>query len=301
MFKRQRNTSQQSASGKSPKRILFEEEIEYMDENSFITGMANNSVLNSTEARQLEHQERVKSLDVAMETLRSCDEPSLKDISNAMLSFMQTQKDSMNEHHAFKNQLFSVTKKVAENSLAIKNMQQDFSDETLSLRAENAQNKQLLIEHELLITGFSAKPDPNLAADKISQILKVTTSSYFNCHAYEFSNRSTKAKEAHVVIKFNSIPDKINFNKAKIKHGPIYLDQLLENAGESSARVPIKFVNRLTPMNREIISKLRDLQTKGKIVKDGIRYRDCFFEAKLINATDFVPVPSLVHLDIIFK
>lgn len=308
MSKRQRNSSLLSLSGKDPKRIHMSgtNNIGKMDfeEISFEEGLDNGSVLNSTESMNAVHKNRIKELDDAMETLRSRDEPTLKDMANAMLSFMSSQKTSLEENHAFKKQLFSVTRKTVENSLAIQNLQRDFSEEVLELRAENNRTKQLMIENEVFISGFSTKPDPSFAVKEIAKILQQPISSIMNCFSYEFTNRK-KLKESHIVIKFNSLTDKINFVQAKMKSGPIYVDQLIENAEttstSTSSRIPIRIANRLTPTNRTIISKLRDLQTKGKIVKDGIRYRDCFYEAKLKDSSEFVPVPSITHLDLMLK
>lgn len=184
--------------------------------------------------------------------------------------------------------------------MAIQNLQKDVSEEVLELRAENCRTKQLLIENEVFISGFLTKPDASHAVQQIAQILQQPTSSITNCYAYEFTNRK-KSKESHIIVKFNSLTDKINFVQAKIKSGPIYVDQLVVNSEIPPTRIPIRIANRLTPLNRDIISKLRDLQTKGKITKNGIRYRNCFYEVKLKDASDFVPVPSLIHLDLLFK
>lgn len=299
MSKRPRNSSLLSISDKNPKRLHLSctNSVGNMEDDfSFEEG----SVLNSTGNMNAAHQNRIKELNDAMETLKSREEPTLKDMANAMLSFMSSQKTSMEENHAFKKQLFSVTKKTMENSLAIQNLQRDFSEEVLELRAENNRTKQLLIENEIFISGFSIKPEPSYAVQQIAQILRQPFSSITNCYSYEFTNRN-KTKESHIVIRFNALTDKINFVQAKIKNGPIYADQLFENVEPPSTRVPIRIANRLTPMNRNIIAKLRDLQTKGKIVKDGIRYRDCFYEAKLKDSLEFVPVPSLTHLDLMLK
>lgn len=298
MFKRHRNSSLLSVSEKSPKRLHISRSnsAENMDDD-FSFG---DSVLNSTENMNTVHINRIKELDEAMETLKSCVEPTMKDMAKAMISFMSSQKSSMEENLALKKQLFSVSKKTVENTVAIQSLQRDFSEEVLELRAENNRTKQLMIENEVFVSGFSTKPDASYAAKKIAQILHYPTSSISNCFSYEFTNRKKK-KEAHIVIRLNSLSDKISFVQAKIKMGPIYEDQLFENVESPSSRIPVRIANRLTPMNRNIISKLRDLQTEGKIVKDGIRYRDCFYEAKLIDSAEFVPIPSLTHLDLIFK
>jgi hypothetical protein len=62
----------------------------------------------------------------------------------------------------------------------------------------------------------------------------------------------------------------------------------------------IKVFNRLTKTNRSIISSLRALQKEGKILKDGIRYRNCSFEVKIDADSAFQAVPSIDQLKLIF-
>jgi hypothetical protein len=63
---------------------------------------------------------------------------------------------------------------------------------------------------------------------------------------------------------------------------------------------PIKIFNRLTKENRLVIASLRKLQKEGKILKDGIRYRNCSFEVKVDADSNFVAIPSLDHLNLFF-
>jgi hypothetical protein len=65
--------------------------------------------------------------------------------------------------------------------------------------------------------------------------------------------------------------------------------------------IPLKVFNRLTKTNRSIISSLRALQKEGKILKDGIRYRNCSFEVKIDADSAFQAVPSVDQLKLIFE
>jgi hypothetical protein len=271
------------------------------DSMDFSIANFDNTQLNSTGKFDAELIERCAPLDKAIKDLSGTENPSIKDISVAIICLLNSQKEALAEQIALKKQLFSMTKKVVENAHAIKNMQEGFSSDVLHLSAKFNQLEQLRIDDEICIGGFPSKPDPNHAKKELCKIFNIPTSAIYRCYSYEFKNKRTKKIEGQLVLKFNCKTDHISFNKLKREIGTIYVPQLMVNPSVELANNPAKIFNRLTPTNRSIIAMLRMLQKEGKILKDGIRYRNCSFEAKLAENTDFQPVPSKEHLARIFK
>lgn len=115
MSKRQRNNSLLSLSGKDPKRLHISGTTnnENMDaeEISFVAGLGNESVLNSTENMNAAHKNRIKELDEAMATLSACEEPTLKDMANAMFRSCLHKKPLWKSHTRLKNNYSPLPKK----------------------------------------------------------------------------------------------------------------------------------------------------------------------------------------------
>lgn len=275
----------------------------YMDDSFILEfGTEDNPEHNSTTKEKI--TEEVKSLEEAINHLERNEDPSNLDIAKAMVTMMKASKTSLAEHDAFKRQLNSVTKKTVENAISIKNMQKDFSKDVVHLNAKINQLEQQRLDDEVFIAGFPTKPDPTVATDALCNLFNISPLSISKKYAYEFKNRTKNSRESHLVIKFNSKAEHINFNKAKLKHGPVFVDQLIGQTGTSSnsnERQQLIILNRLSVVNRNIISTLRNLQREGKIPKDGIRYRNCFFEVKTVGSEEFVAITSMEHLNSIIS
>jgi hypothetical protein len=271
------------------------------DLNEFSLMAFEKTQLNSTEKFEAELKTRCEPLDQAIKNLTTNQNPSIKDISDALVVLLTSQKEALTEQNAFKKQLFSMTSKIIENAMAIKNMQRDFAADVLNLTAKQHKFEQSKIDDEVAVGGFPSKPDPAYATKQLCQILNLPISLVYRAYAYEFKNKKTQKNEGQLVIKFNCKTDHIKFNKIKREADPVQVSQLMVDASEEYANVPVKIFNRLTPNNRSIIASLRKLQKEEKIIKDGIRYRNCCFEVKTDATSDFQPVPSIDHLNIIFN
>jgi hypothetical protein len=308
MTKRARNKSHsKSFSGNQNKKLIMEGSSKNNghkndDDIGDISLMAfDNTQLNSTEKFDAELKTRCEPLDQAIKNLTTNKNPSIKDISDALVVLLTSQKEALAEQNSLKKQLFSMTSKTIENAMAIKNMQRDFAADVLNLTAKQNKFEQSRIDDEVAVGGFPSKPDSESATKQLCQILNVPISSVYRAYSYEFKNKKTQKNEGQLVIKFNCKTDHINFNKAKREADPVHVSQLMVDASAECVSAPVKIFNRLTPNNRSIIASLRKLQKEEKILKDGIRYRNCCFEIKTDATSDFQPVPSTDHLNIIFK
>jgi hypothetical protein len=232
--------------------------------------------------------ERVKPLDLAIRELEGKEKPTIKDM--ALVILMTSHKDALAEQNSLKKQLFSLTKKTVENSLTIKNMQSGFSHDVLKLTARINQ-----------ISGFPLKPDPALVISELCKFYDILESMIRRSYSFEFQNKKTKKLEGQLVIKFQSKSDHIKFNKLKLQKGTNFMPDPETNPSSGDANNSLKIFNRLTKVNRSIIASLRRYQKEGKILKDGVRYRNCCFEIKIDVESEFQAVPSIDHLKLIFE
>lgn len=181
------------------------------------------------------------------------------------MEILRSHKSSLADQEGFKKQLSDVTKKTVENTISIHNVQSDFSNDVMTLTAKINKAEQQRIDDEIFISGFSSKPDADFAVNELCKLFNFPISSISKKYSYEFLNRSKNIKEGHVVIKFNSKTDQINFNKIKLQHGPVFVDQLMVNTPNNPTRQSLKISNRHTPSNRSIIASLRISKKKEKL------------------------------------
>jgi hypothetical protein len=273
--------------------------MEVPDNNASIIEIGN-SVLKSTEKFEVELYERCKLIDEAIKQLDEKDNPTIKDMANALVILMTSHKEAIAEQNSLKKQLFSLTKKTIENSISIKNMQNELCSDALHLNAKLNRIEQHKIDDEISISGFPSKPDHKFATENFCKIFGIPTNKILRSFAFEFTNKKANKKEGQVVIKFHSKSDHIHFNKLKKQKGPILISQLMDGSSTDLENTPVKIFNRLTKVNRSIIASLRKYQKEERILENGIRYRNCSFEIKTDANADFQEVPSLDHLKLLF-
>jgi hypothetical protein len=292
MKKRNRESLNSNCSIDNPVKKLVMEELNNVNVSLSMTEFEQ-SVLNSTAKLDAELTERVKPLDQAIRELEGKENPTIKDMAKALVILMTSHKEALAEQNSLKKQLFSLTKKTVENSLTIKNMQSGFSHDVLKLTARINQMEQGKIDKEIAISGFPSKPDPALVISELCKFYDIPESMIRRSYSFEFQNKSTKKLEGQLVIKFQSKSDHIKINKLKLQKGTNFMPDPENNPSSGDANNSLKIFNRLTKVNRSIIASLRRYQKEGKILKDGVRYRNCCFEIKIDVDSEFQPVPSI--------
>lgn len=264
------------------------------------------NILNSTETENQMDQKAstdLALLDDGIAQLEATPNPSIKDLSGALLLLMKFHKSFIMDTQSLRKQLKSVVSKTVENSVEIINMKKtinSMSEINKKLTEKVIRAEQSQIANEVFVSGLPHMTDSSKIVDALCALLKMPVNSVENHYSYKFKNKTSNVEESHLVIKFKSKPLHIMFNKKKREAGKILVKQLI-TLPTAAPDIAIKISNRLILENRLVIKELRDLQTKAVVQEGGIRYRNCLFQAKLGDDPNFIPIPSCEHLSILVE
>lgn len=160
---------------------------------------------------------------------------------------------------------------------------------------EIAQNKsdQQRIDLEVLLTGFTSKPDVAVVVRNLFELLQLPTS--FARSSYFFESRDGNSdKRFYVVITLADKSSKIKLlDSIASKKGPLWLSEISKSS--QSNDVAIKCCNRLTKFNNSVERNLKTLHSRGLICE--FKYGSYCFEFKYSTNSEWKMVTHLAVLD----
>lgn len=154
--------------------------------------------------------------------------------------------------------------------------------------------KQQQIDNNVLISGFSTKPNEEVAIQEILTIYDFPLNVVQSTKSFETKGTAKQQKKGMLFVKFKYKEDQIDFLKKREIYGPIYQSQILPEASQETHDNQLTISRCLTAENRDVINQLRSLNKFNKIY--AIRYRNCCFQMQIHQNEIFIPIPSTEHL-----
>lgn len=262
--------------------------------------------LNSTMSDSLEKNENPASeldgfTDVMRKNKEEKKEMSNNDLATGISLLISMQKSTLDRFDSLDKKLSAVNIKTNTNTKNIDIIHQNslYQTDLIYKNIESASYfKQDKIDKEVFLSGFPSVPDEKIVVKELCKLYKVQLNSIKHHKAIPVKNSDGTIKSAYMIIEFATKEDHIQFIQNKNTTGQPTLAKLTHQEVNDVTKKIIKISRRLSIENRQIIHKLRELQTANKIIK--IRFRNCFYEVLVKQDGKFQPIPSMPHLNVFF-
>jgi hypothetical protein len=241
-----------------------------------------------------------------MEKFKSIENPSNQDLMNLMLSVLETCTNTNNRVSNIEevisqvedntDRLEKVEQKLDHLEISQMELDKKLSHDNSVTKSENSYLLQKDIDRDVIISGFNTNPNEELILDKLCEKLDFPINKVFTTDSW--SSTQEHRTKGFMIITFKSKSAQIQFMKKKFAFGNISLNELMNNDQNHDVTI-LRFNNRLTPLNHDILKKLRDLKKDGKIAQ--IKYRNCFFNIRKEDNSALLPITSLELLQNLFE
>lgn len=217
------------------------------------------------------------------------------DLRNLMIGVLEGQLRTSDQIASLKHSIRTVRADTEKNAGRID--QHDL--ELDNLRSSNLQMqsdinilKQKEFDSQVILSGFPDLPNEPVVLQEIVKKFGLTINDIIKSDVWVTNNNNRK--HGFMSLVFASKSAQIKFMKSKIANGPVYLSELCRENIKDSDKIVIFFNNRLSPENRDIHKKIRQLLKDKKIFKS--RFRNSQFEIQLNSFSQFQAVPSIDFL-----
>lgn len=262
--------------------------------------------LNSTITEDIEMQDpqsegQNNNVAEILSQLDSVTSPRPEDLMAGITATLRTLVSVQQDIKNTNTRLTGLSSKIEQNTenIQINNDNINYNHNLILKNIENVNFlKQLQIDNNVLINGFSGRPNEELATEKILETFEIPINTVQSTNSFESKGTAKKPKTGMLFIKFKTKEDHINFLKKKETVGPIFQSQLLPSSSENGKDSQLTISRCLTTENRDVINQLRAIHGLGGI--KSIRYRNCCFQMQIKENDPFIPVPSTEHLKCYF-
>lgn len=266
----------------------------------------NSEIINSTRL----NEKLTAKKNQLRETIIKCkniEQPSNKDLMDSLLIMMDIQLDSMTEMASINKTLNKIDTKVENNKQKLESLenlvksnqeQQEevnnkISFENFKLAADINFIKQKQLDNDIFISGFVNKPDTNYVITKICEKYTISREEIHSSESWESSNSGSK--KGFMILTFKTKTSQLNFRTKRLSMGAPTLRELSNDPVTDAENKPVRISNRLSPENQKIQRQIRQLMEGNKV--HSVRFRNCIFELKKDDKTEFIPTPTLQFLN----
>lgn len=229
-----------------------------------------------------------------LNSLNQNNNPNINDVIKGIaliLSKMQTNHNEIislsNRVNQHDSDIESVKENVKNNSSNINDIQGD-----LNLLQQHK------IDDEAILCGFPRKLTNDETTYAVSNLCKqLNIEKHSIRYSYSFKSNETQ-NNGYLIIKFADKSFQINFIKQLLEKGFPLVSQIFTGSTKDDTSI-IRCYGRLTKANMDINKGLRQLK-ELKLIKE-IRYRNCCFQYKKSNESNFISVKSIIELKLIKK
>lgn len=261
--------------------------------------------LNSTE---LPNTQYLKDLGVIANNLKTCLDPSLSDIINALGHVLSIQISTLKETSTTNEKITSIENKISSLKSEIGDIKKQQKEDVDSLKEKLVKTEsnflkvrtdlnvilQSKIDNDVVIAGFPNKPDEEYAIKEFCKFYDLPDDCISSYYSY-MSKKKDGSDQGVLVVTFKTKTHQIAYREKKTVKGPITLNQVLETKVAPAQNIALSCFNRLTSLNQHIQRELGKLQTSNKI--KAINYKNCQFYIRMDESSPQMPIASLEQLN----